>query len=349
MTREQTTILKSVAILMMLFLHLFNNPDIGNFCDPLIFLGGVPLVNIISRACNPVGIFLMLSGYGLSYTYFHSNLSFKGQSRRLLKLYIHYWLILLIFVSIGHFVNASKYPGSITDIILNITSLSSSYNSETWFLFPYMLLSFTSIWIFKTIDKVGCVFSLIISGFLYVVSCYVISRYIAPTQAYTAWYNYILIYFNTLFPFVIGAIFHRQVEQGRTNIPFLKSNSVTAPLILFTLFILNCFISSAITSPFFEFAYIFLLLHINFTGILKRFLLIMGKLSLIIWLTHSFFCYYLFHDFIYGFKYPLLIYIVLISISYLVSIPIMFIANKTIQVIPHINGSSMNPKYLQHQ
>ena len=75
----------------------------------------------------------------------------------------------------------------------------------------------------------------------------------------------------------------------------------------------------------------------------------MGKLSLIIWLTHSFFCYYLFHDFIYGFKYPLLIYIVLISISYLVSIPIMFIANKTIQVIPHINGSSMNPKYLQHQ
>ena len=223
MTREQTTILKGVAILMMLFLHLFNNPDIGNFCDPLIFLGGVPLVNIISRACNPVGIFLMLSGYGLSYTYFHSNLSFKGQSRRLLKLYIHYWLILLIFVSIGHFVNASKYPGSITDIILNITSLSSSYNSETWFLFPYMLLSFTSIWIFKTIDKVGCVFSLIISGFLYVVSCYVISRYIAPTQAYTAWYNYILIYFNTLFPFVIGAIFHRQVEQGRTNIPFLKS------------------------------------------------------------------------------------------------------------------------------
>ena len=89
MTREQTTILKGVAILMMLFLHLFNNPDIGNFCDPLIFLGGVPLVNIISRACNPVGIFLMLSGYGLSYTYFHSNLSFKGQSRRLLKLYIH--------------------------------------------------------------------------------------------------------------------------------------------------------------------------------------------------------------------------------------------------------------------
>jgi len=199
MTREQTTILKGVAILMMLFLHLFNGSNLSAVCEPLIFVGGTPLVHIINRACNPVGIFLMLSGYGLSYTYYRGKLSVNGQERRLLKLYIHYWLILLIFVSIGFFVKPSKYPGSLLDIIMNFTSLSSSYNSETWFLFPYTLLSLTSIWIFKCIDKLGSVKSIVVSWILYMVSCYVISRYIAVNKSYTEWYTYILTYFNVLF------------------------------------------------------------------------------------------------------------------------------------------------------
>ena len=62
----------------------------------------------------------------------------------------------------------------------------------------------------------------------------------------------------------------------------------------------------------------------------------MGKHSMVMWLTHSFFCYHLFHDFIYSFKYPLLIYVVLLSISYLTSFPIMFLAKKTIQIIPYL-------------
>ena len=70
MTKEQTTILKGVAILMMLFLHLFNGSNLTEVCEPLLFIGNTPLVHIISKACNPVGIFLMLSGYGLSYTSF---------------------------------------------------------------------------------------------------------------------------------------------------------------------------------------------------------------------------------------------------------------------------------------
>lgn len=73
MTKEQTNILKGIAILMMLFLHLFNGSNLTDVCEPLLFIGSTPLVHIISKACNPVGIFLMLSGYGLSYTYFKVN------------------------------------------------------------------------------------------------------------------------------------------------------------------------------------------------------------------------------------------------------------------------------------
>lgn len=81
MTKEQTNILKGIAILMMLFLHLFNSANLTDVCEPLLFIGSTPLVHIISKACNPVGIFLMLSGYGLSYTYFRGKLSFNGQVR----------------------------------------------------------------------------------------------------------------------------------------------------------------------------------------------------------------------------------------------------------------------------
>lgn len=334
MTKEQTNILKGIAILMMLFLHLFNGSNLTDVCEPLLFIGSTPLVHIISKACNPVGIFLMLSGYGLSYTYFRGRLSFNGQEHRLLKLYIHYWIILLIFVSIGSFVRPEKYPGSLSDIIMNFTSVSNSYNSETWFLFPYALLSLTSVWIFKCIDKLGCVKSIIITWILYMISCYITSRYIAVNKAYTEWYTYIITYFNVLFSFVIGAVFHRQVEKGKGSIPFLHSHKLTTFAILMTLIIINFFISSAATSYLFEFSYIFLLLHLTFNGITKRFFIAMGKQSMVMWLTHSFFCYHIFHDFIYGFRYPLVIYAVLIIISYVVSIPISYIAKLIIQRIP---------------
>ena len=338
MTKEQTNILKGIAILMMLFLHLFNGSNLTDVCEPLLFIGSTPLVHIISKACNPVGIFLMLSGYGLSYTYFRGRLSFNGQEHRLLKLYIHYWIILLIFVSIGSFVRPEKYPGSLSDIIMNFTSISNSYNSETWFLFPYALLSLTSVWIFKCIDKLGCVKSIIITWILYMISCYITSRYIAVNKAYTEWYTYIITYFNVLFSFVIGAVFHRQVEKGKGSIPFLHSHKLTTFAILMTLIIINFFISSAATSYLFEFSYIFLLLHLTFNGITKRFFIAMGKQSMVMWLTHSFFCYHIFHDFIYGFRYPLVIYAVLIIISYVVSIPISYIAKLIIQRIPLLHS-----------
>ena len=106
MTKEQTTYIKGIAILMMLFLHLFNHWNPGEY-SAWLYIGDLPLVNIIARACSPVGIFLMLSGYGLHYVYVRNKLSMKGQVKRLLKIYIHYWLILLIFVSIGHYILAA--------------------------------------------------------------------------------------------------------------------------------------------------------------------------------------------------------------------------------------------------
>ena len=84
MSKEQSTIIKGVAILLMIFLHLFNH-DVTGDCTPLLYIGNTPFVTILTRACGPVPFFLIVSGYGLHYTYHHKGLTWNGQLRRILK------------------------------------------------------------------------------------------------------------------------------------------------------------------------------------------------------------------------------------------------------------------------
>lgn len=57
---------KGVAILFMLFAHLFNNQQLIGLSTPLVYVGGPPLVSLLIFAMNPVHFFIFLSGYGLS-------------------------------------------------------------------------------------------------------------------------------------------------------------------------------------------------------------------------------------------------------------------------------------------
>jgi surface polysaccharide O-acyltransferase-like enzyme len=62
---QKTNQLKSVAILMMLCLHLFNQDYHGLF-QPLLFVGSQPLSYYVSLFCDAcVPIFAFVSGYGL--------------------------------------------------------------------------------------------------------------------------------------------------------------------------------------------------------------------------------------------------------------------------------------------
>lgn len=57
MSKNGTQLTKGIAILMMLFLHLFNQSANGELCKSLIFIDGEPLVFLLSRAVNPVAFF----------------------------------------------------------------------------------------------------------------------------------------------------------------------------------------------------------------------------------------------------------------------------------------------------
>ena len=54
--------LKGIAILLMLFVHLCSKPDFAAIATPLLWVGDLPVATVFSRACNPVGLFVLWSG-----------------------------------------------------------------------------------------------------------------------------------------------------------------------------------------------------------------------------------------------------------------------------------------------
>lgn len=307
---------------MMLFLHLFNQSNLTDLCHPLLYVGNEPFVHILSRASSPVAIFIILSGYGLSVVYAKGTLNLISQLKRLLKLYIHYWIILLIFVSIGCFVRPNRYPGDWQDILLNVSSWSNSYNSEHWFLFPYAMISLTAYPIFKVIDKLGNLRALLFFLLLTLISNYITSRYIAVYKLYDSPLAHLLTYIGFFFCFSLGAIMFRVSRTRSLKIEWLTQHPSATIVCILLLIAFRCLFTTGAFHGFYCFFLITLFLHLPLHHLLRGFLLEMGKYSMPMWLIHSFFCYHLFKDFIYGFRYPILIFIVLLAISYVSSIPV---------------------------
>lgn len=57
LSKEKSTIIKGIAISLMLFLHLFDYHN-ADGCINFFHIVGMPLASWLARACNPVAIFL---------------------------------------------------------------------------------------------------------------------------------------------------------------------------------------------------------------------------------------------------------------------------------------------------
>lgn len=241
-------------------------------------------------------------------------------------------MVLAIFVSIGCFLRPDKYPGTPLNAFLNITSWSSSYNAETWFLFPYTILALFAAFIFKLIDKLGNIKSFILFCFIGFIAMYITSRYIAVHKIHDSFFAHIVTVANLSFSFAVGAILHRITEKRSLTLDKAKSHQIITFFLLIFLITIMCFIKVGIFGTFYALLFILIFIQLDLILFIKKTLITLGEYSMPMWMTHTFFSAHLLHDFIYGFKYPLLIYIVLIIISFIVSIPIMMISRRIIRV-----------------
>lgn len=88
---------------------------------------------------------------------------------------------------------------------------------------------------------------------------------------------------------------------------------------LCALCVLRMMLGSGIINPLSMLPFLILCVCMDIPVGIRRFLTYMGGHSTNMWLVHTFFAYYLFPDFIYGLRYPLLMYVVLVLLSLLSS------------------------------
>ncbi|SMB51009.1 Acyltransferase 3 [Serratia proteamaculans] len=309
---NKSNYLKGIAIILMLIHHLFAypsriSPDIPvyhmvNSVDIEMFVG------LFGNIC--VSMFLFLSGYGFS---LKKEVSFKYIWGKLKNLYISYWIVLFIFVPIGIiFFPGERYSLSPSLFFENLIGIESTYNSEWWFFKLYVLyvLSLPLLSRLNIGPLLGLLFLAALCG---------------KGLQYVAWAPEVLIEYCTwLLPFGFGMVFGRSQKLPPSSwlAKLIITLSRTHPLILLMVTV-AVFISAhnpglLLVTPLFIIALMKTADGLGST--VNRVVSELGKHSLYMWLTHSFYCYYFTQKLIFAPRYTPLILLLLIAVSYLTSL-----------------------------
>jgi len=306
---DDTQIIKGVAICLMLWHHLFLwSPEYGSF---------VLWIAQFGKVC--VSLFLFVSAYGLTVQYnkiFDKPITstFKFQMKRFVKFYANYWVIFLIVVPIGVFILGRS---------LNIPYENSNVikSTITDFLAMNGYRSYNVIWWFNRL--IVCLY------FLFPILYFITKRW---TILFLTGLVFLLLLLRTEMPiwtlqFVLGIAFALYINQlnrflNRFNFWILLS-------ILLFVFSILFYLRNAAIIPFFTdikvdtfqavTIILMVLLIIRRIHAFNSTLKFLGKHSMNMYMIHMFICYYFFKNFTYSFKYPLLIFTVLLAICLIIS------------------------------
>ncbi len=337
MTKEQTTQIKGIAILMMLWHHLFTDSTlVAQLYCLLPPVEGIPFATWIDSAMSPVAILLFLSGFFI----FVVTIRTGGDTNRfgcMFHLFFIFWCTLLVFVPIGHLVKPLEYPKSFITFLGNITGIDPSYNTAMWFLAPYVLLALSAKPIIQSIEGKNI---WIVLGIWFPIAICVswwISHHVDFLNHYRIFYI-ALEYIALSFSFLLGIYSERtgilsKIAAWSSTHRFAK---YVAPIMLIALIVLKCMIHTSIIGCAYVFAFIVITLCLKLPNVINRCLKLLGTYSMTMWMIHSYFYAYLFHDFFYSFKTPLLIFLVLVVFSLFTSVIIQTLGNRGYRIISSI-------------
>ncbi|MDD9266523.1 acyltransferase [Paenibacillus sp. GCM10023248] len=310
------TILKGVAILFMLLLHLFCRKDVNGLYETYPTINGIPFVyyiGLFGDAC--VSIYCFASGYGLYISINNEQKSvLKRNLERIFKLLVNYWIILVMFVIVGFLVGKSDlYPGSLSKFLLNFFTLSYSYNGAWWFLQTYIILVLLAPLLVSLIKKYNTLLLISITGVIYLLSYIQRIKHIydfGGNVYINAVVNSIVLLGTSLLPFVIGSVFAKEKIYTKMSLLIHKvpfKNTICLLGILLLVFI-HSRIETLFIAPFTAIPFICLFTIIKKGKRVQNSLEFFGKHSTNIWLTHMFFYGTLFQSLVFAPKYPVLIF-----------------------------------------
>lgn len=321
--RKDTQMLQGLAVLFMVFLHMFCNHNENGMYMPLFNIMEVPVSFYLAQLCDCcVMIFAFCSGYGHSVS---SSSTLDSRIRKLTKLYINYWIVIAIFISLGVVLGKLSSEISVIKLLLSIPGLYL-FNKSHWYLSTYAILVLLSGAIISKTQKSPKV--VLLGSFI----CYLLGIYLrfyvnAGSDIVNMYLFMIGAFLMTLFEYVLGVLFG--IKKWLSNIyeVFAQVNKyVLWPLLLLTIMAITIvhgkFFGNIIISAFSGLIIIIVFSYWRKGKLWEQFFVSIGKHSTNIWLVHMYFTSYYFSEFVFKTKYVCTTYITAITISVIVSFAI---------------------------
>ena len=317
--KQDAVMTQGFAILCMVILHLFcrTGPDV--FGTPLLWIDrDTPFVywfGFYAEIC--VSVFSVCAGYAQYLLYLNGRTTWRSTGKRILKLLVNYWTILLLFSVLGLIHSSQKtIPGSLPDFLKSIFLLHS-YNGAWWYLNTYLLFLLIPAAVkFFPVKKLSVSSGLVLC-FVFSFAWYLINKfgYWPSISESNRFLSFILKELHNLIgilPSVLaGAFLCKGNVITRVNDLILKKvhGLMIHKLILgsawIVLFVAMNLIHKAALTIIFSLAS-FLLFNLWEKGqIVRKIWLFLGKHSTNIWLTHMFFYSVLFPGLVQKAKYPI--------------------------------------------
>ena len=327
--KRQTNIAKGIAVLMLLWHHLFfETLEVMNSFTPVFKYHDIPAETVISvffKIC--VAIFVFLSGFGLykSYTSYLNKNSMGGGNtgikekvkyavNHILHLLSNFWFIYIIFVPLGFIFNyppTTIYENNFWYFLRDFFGMSGwdraggiiqTMNSSWWFMTLILILNIFFPLIYKFFNKYPHIIIFLIP--------------ILPSIAD------VNVYF---FPFVLGMYFSKfsvferipkRFQLYKICVPVLISSIVIGFFIKILLFTYDKNLDEFFALPVILLSF----LVISKIPVLNNVLENLGKHSGNIYMFHVFIYDMYFKTFIYSFKYSIIIFVVLTVVCYGISV-----------------------------
>lgn len=348
-SREDTKVIKGVAILLMIVFHCFAFPDRIGLYDKIITLpfeihGDTLLMCVAKFGIICLSIYTFLSGYGM-YKQYESSGTYSVAGR-ILGFYKEYWKVFFIFISIAFvfFRNQECFCDthsicnifndiSLEKILKDFLGITSNYNREWWFIKTYVfglilgnvyMRVFSKCKCFWLEFLVVCVFSIfysvIVPNFnktligagisdnwfyqnLFTVHFSIPAMFmgvvVAKYDILSKLYKNIFNKYSSMFNIILSAFLVAVIIYIRNYSVFIGIDIIIVPI--FIVCILNIFKQGKVGYKILRFV---------------------GEHSTIMWLVHSFYCYYfgIVQKLLFSMRVDIIIYIVVVVISLLTSI-----------------------------
>lgn len=333
-----TQVAKGVAVLLLLWHHLFGFSErlpIGGYVSFTPFLA-VPMelrIAIFAKVC--VSIFLFLSGYGLWINYGSGReYTFQEALKRISIILRKYWLVILLILPIGmiFYSGNEQYVWSLKEFFLNITTLSSSYCYEWWFICLYIQILLTLSIIVFLVRKIGIMHVCIISVSLFYLTCHMprfheLNLHFSLIKSFMYWQV----------SFVMGIFFAEKRMFKTLQVVFGENpKKLTLFSVIVITFLLMPWLGGHRLSPFITPLIIWTSVSIVNACHLRKPLAYIGRQSLYIWLLHPFFCFYFLPELTYAPRFSVLIFVWLLFLSIVAALAVQLLEKEIIRLIMFI-------------